>query len=210
MARRSLLSLLALAIPLPALAAAPDPGPAAPIDSLYQALLKLMHVGTSQPFTQRFQSIAPVIERVFNLTAVLKLSIGPRWDSLDKTVQAQLLKAFRDFTVATYVANFDSFEGEQFKVLPEQRAVGAERVVETQLIQSNGKPVRLDYLMRQGDQGWQVVDVLMDGTISKVAVQRSDFRSLLTNGGAPALIASLERKAADLSGGALKAPAKPG
>jgi phospholipid transport system substrate-binding protein len=39
--------------------------------------------------------------------------------------------------------------------------------------------------------------------ISRVAVQRSDFRRILSNGG-DALLASLQRKAPDLSGGALE------
>jgi len=37
---------------------------------------------------------------------------------------------------------------------------------------------------------WKAVDVLADGSISRVAVQRSDFRSLLASGDAPALLAS--------------------
>jgi phospholipid transport system substrate-binding protein len=54
--------------------------------------------------------------------------------------------------------------------------------------------------MRQGPGGWQAVDVLETGTISQVAVQRSDFRSLL-EGGADKLIASLKAKVDKLSGG---------
>ena len=42
--------------------------------------------------------------------------------------------------------------------------------------------------------------MLTDGTISQVAVQRSDFGGLLASGGAPALRAGLERKVANLSG----------
>ena len=45
--------------------------------------------------------------------------------------------------------------------------------------------------------------VLSDGSISQVAVQRSDFRGLIASGGAPALQAGLERKVANLSNGAL-------
>ena len=40
-------------------------------------------------------------------------------------------------------------------------------------------PTPLDYVMRQGEKGRRAVDVLLDGSISRVAVQRSDFRSLL-------------------------------
>ena len=51
--------------------------------------------------------------------------------------------------------------------------------------------------------GWQAVDVLLNGSISQVAVQRSDFRASVAAGDASALIANLQRKVAELSGGAL-------
>jgi phospholipid transport system substrate-binding protein len=57
--------------------------------------------------------------------------------------------------------------------------------------------------MSQTASGWKVVDVLEDGSISRVAVQRSDFRAVLASGGSDALLEELSRKASDLSGGAL-------
>jgi phospholipid transport system substrate-binding protein len=75
--------------------------------------------------------------------------------------------------------------------------------VQTQII-SGGDRIRLDYVMRAGGDGWRVVDVLFEGSISRVAVQRSDFRKILAGGDAEALIASLGRKIADLSDGALR------
>ena len=80
-----------------------------------------------------------------------------------------------------------------------------EVVVATQISPRSGSPTRLDYVMRQMPSGWRAVDVLADGSISRVAVQRSDFQSLLASGG-QALIASLQRKVQTLSGGALVSP----
>ena len=57
--------------------------------------------------------------------------------------------------------------------------------------------------MRRQGSAWKAVDVLADGSISRVAVQRSDFRRLVSRGGAQALIESLNQKTNDLSGGAL-------
>jgi phospholipid transport system substrate-binding protein len=61
----------------------------------------------------------------------------------------------------------------------------------------------LDYVMRAEDAGWKAVDILLDGSISRVAVQRSDFRSLLRPGDASALIESLQRKVDQLSAGTM-------
>jgi phospholipid transport system substrate-binding protein len=62
----------------------------------------------------------------------------------------------------------------------------------------------MDYVMRQEGAGWKVVDVLAEGSISRVASQRSEMRSLLADGGGPGLLVSLRQKTAELSGGILQ------
>lgn len=189
------------------LAAAPMPLRAAnsaviaPIQQLYDALLAAMKAGQA-PFAQRFDQLAPVVDVVFDLPAILQASIGPSWDALSADQHSTLLTAFRRYTIATYVANFNSFNGQRFEVSPETRALpNNDQVVTSHLIPPSGDPRRLDYVMRKMNGPWQVVDVLLDGTISRVAVQRSDFRHMLTQGGSAALVVSLQSKAAQLSGG---------
>lgn len=117
---------------------------------------------------------------------------------------SRLLEAFRRYTVASYVANFDSFAGQSFTVSPDTRNFDNGRVVvQSRVVPVSGDAIELDYVMQQTTSGWKVVDVLAAGSISRVAVQRSDFRRVLSNGGGDALVASLQRKITDLSGGAL-------
>ena len=54
-------------------------------------------------------------------------------------------------TIATYASRFDGYSGERFEVDPavETRAAGS--VVHTRIVQSNGEPVALNYLMRESD-----------------------------------------------------------
>jgi len=74
--------------------------------------------------------------------------------------------------------------------------------VTTEIVSVSGTRHELDYVMRQGGSGaWHAVDVLADGSVSQVAVERSDFRRLLNRGGAQALADSLSRKSDDLSDG---------
>jgi phospholipid transport system substrate-binding protein len=173
----------------------------APIQQLNNALLSVMKAGPGTPYKQRFDMLAPMIDRVFDLDAVLRASVGLEWTSMPPNQQNMLRQAFRQYTVASYINNFNSYNGQQFTIDPQTRAVGAEQVVRSQITSSSGDSHELDYVMRNTSNGWRVVDVLADGSISRVAVQRSDFRHLLSRGGAPALVASLTAKSRDLSDG---------
>jgi phospholipid transport system substrate-binding protein len=182
----------------------PDPV-AQPLHDLHSALEATMRAGRTTPFPDRFDALAPVVDQVFDLETVLKVSVGLRWDGMDGDVRDRLLRAYRRFTVATYVANFDRYDGKRFEVLPGARASGTDRIVGTELVTRGGQHVRIDYVMRVAGDTWRAVDILWEGSISRVAVQRSDFRKILVSGDAEALIASLRRKIADLSDGALNA-----
>lgn len=203
--RRSLFAMLALAaMPLSARAHA-DTAPAiATVQQFNAALLATMKSGRQTGFAQRFEALMPVIDQAFDLRAVLAVSVGPSWAGLPQDQQARLLDAFRRYTVASYVANFDNYAGQSFTVSPATRALGTDRlVVQSEIVPADGEATRLDYVMQQTAAGWKVVDVLAAGSISRVAMQRSDFRRILSSGGGEALLASLQHKTADLSGGAL-------
>ena len=175
-------------------------GPAAPVAELDDALLHIMRLGRGAAFAERAAVLRPVVEKAFDLPEILRVSVGPSWASIAPGEQAKLLDVFVRYTVASYVANFDSYNGQRFDIAPQTRTVGRDQVVETNLVPTAGDATRIDYVMRRGAAGWKAVDVLVDGSISRVAVQRSDFRSLL-RGGPEKLIASLERKVANLQSG---------
>jgi phospholipid transport system substrate-binding protein len=210
--RRLLLGLAAAAVAWPGLA--PGVGQAQVtsqaaeaqkiVSELYAGLRGIMSLGAGAPFQRKFDQLAPVIDRDFDLESILRTSVGLRWASLGEAAQNALFSVFRAFTVASYTANFGEDGGERFEVLPETRSSGNDLVVASRLIPSSGDPVRLDYVMHSGAMGWRIVDVLLNGSISRVAVQRSDFRSLLASGSATPLIDSLRQKVVALSDGAMR------
>jgi len=162
-----------------------------------------MQAGQRTPFAQRYAALAPAVEGAFDIPGILQLSVGPRWRTLPPNEQQALLDVFRKFTIASYVANFDEYKGERIELLPESRTIGADQVVATRIVPARGDPTRIDYVMRRTAAGWRAVDVLLNGSISQVAVYRSDWRASLASGAGP-LIANLQRKVADLSGGAIR------
>jgi phospholipid transport system substrate-binding protein len=167
-------------------------------------LLAAMKIGERADFSHRFQTLAPEVDQAFDLATVLAVSVGPSWTSFSPDQQNRLLDAFRRYTVVSYLANFNSYAGQSFTMSPDTHSLGSGRVVvQSRIVTMRGEATELDYVMNQTPAGWKVVDVLAAGSISRVAVQRSDFRHILANGGCDALLMSLQRKAVDLSGGTL-------
>ncbi len=191
--------LLASLLPCVALATPPE---AAPVAALDAALLTTMQAGSAgQSFTARDAALAPVIRQSFNLPVVTQNSVGFLWSTLPAAQQQTLVGLMGSFTTASYVAEFSSFHGEKFTLLPAEKTLGDEKIIETRLDPSSGSPTELDYVVADGPHGWQITDVLLDGTISQVAVHASDFSSLVNQGDASPLIKALRAKIASLSSG---------
>jgi phospholipid transport system substrate-binding protein len=192
------LALLALALPATAHADSP---PAQTVSSVYDALLGAMKQGPTLGFGGRRQLLDPEIRRDFNLPLMTRLVVGPPWRSLLGDQQQALVDAFSDFSIATYANRFRDFSGERFVVDPTATPrPSGDVIVHTKLFTGDGETVQLDYLMRENSGRWRIIDVFLTGTISELAARRSEFSSVLRQGGADALIELLKKKTAELSG----------
>ena len=186
------LALLLIAAPLaqPA-AAASDPQDV--VRSFYGVLLGNMREGRVLGESGRLARLAPVVDRSFDIPAMTRLAIGPSWASLTPAQQQQLIAAFGHYVAATYADQFDTYSGEQLQVTGE-RPLGADVVVETRIVKSKSDVTRLDSLWRQDQGGRRISDVYLDGSISQLAVHRSEFHSILRREGVDGLVIALNRE----------------
>ena len=192
------LAALAASLAVPAARAEDAAGATAPVDALDSALQAIDAGGSG--FAARASRLAPAVDGAFDLETLLRNSVGLGWSAIPAAQQQRLVAVFRQFTLASYVSNFAGTD-DRFAVVPPPRQLGANVVVQSSITPPGGSPTRIDYVMHQTPAGWRATDVLVDGTISRVAIQRSDFRSVLADGGPDALIASLGRKVTSLSDG---------
>jgi phospholipid transport system substrate-binding protein len=170
--------------------------PANPQDSVrgfYDALLTTMKDGRTLGQSGRYARLAPVIGRLFDVPLMARLAVGPSWATLSPTQQQQVSEAFGHYISATYADRFDSYSGEQLQVTGD-RPYGAEIVVQTKITNSKGDSARLNYRMHENAGSWQISDVYMDGSISQLATQRSEFHSIVQRDGVDGLIMALNRK----------------
>jgi len=165
-----------------------------PVKSFYDALLSVMKQAKELGVRGRYDKLSGPIRSTFDLAAMTRIAVGPEWNSIPAAEQTALVDNFSRMTIATYASRFDGYSGERFEVEPESETRGTGRIVHTKLVQSNGEPVTLNYLLRDSGGAWKVVDVYLTGAISELATRRAEFAVILKSGGPSALVDSLRQK----------------
>lgn len=190
---------LTLLAAVPAVATADVP-PQTVVDDFYGSLLGVMKDAGKLGFDGRYKRLEPVIEKTYNLPLMTRISVGPQWNSMTPEQQSRLVDSFKRYTVATYASRFDGFDGEHFDVSPNPSpSQGSDVIVETKLVPGHGDAVVLNYLMRQNDGTWHVIDVFLSGTISELATRRSEFTSVLRRDGPDGLVAELDKRIKEMA-----------
>ena len=183
-----------------ATAQAPDPA-VQQVQTFYDALLDSMKHSKELGVQGRFNKLKPVFEQVFDLAVMASISVGPdKWAALSPADQQMLVVAFERMTVASYAKNFDGYSGEKFVVDPTATPRGTDRLVQSKLV-SGAQTVPFGYRLRQASGVWKILDIYLNGNISQLAVQRSDYSATFSASGAAGLAKKLNEKSALLLGG---------
>jgi phospholipid transport system substrate-binding protein len=183
-----------LALPAQRAAAVPSGGGTATVQAFYSTLLDTMRNGPQLGAQGRYAKIAPAIAQNFDIPLMTRIAIGPDWATLTPAQQAQVTQAFEHYVAAVYAERFHKYDGEQLKVTGEE-ASPAGTVILSQIVDSSGQPVNINYLMRND----KIADVYLNGTISELATRRSEFGAILKTSGINGLIQALNNKAAALA-----------
>lgn len=193
----SLLALLLLASPAAAEGPAATPpvdGAKPPIATFYAALDASMKAGDSLSFDARKAQLAPVVAKTFDLPLMAAKVLGRHWRTLPPADQKNWIEAFSALTVRTYAEQFRENTGLQFEVVAAQAAPGGTALVRTKLRRANDEPVSIDYRLRPVAGSWRVIDIFLNGTVSELALRRSEYTSVLERDGFRPLVASLQSR----------------
>lgn len=200
---RTCLLLCAVALWAPPLAAAADPGrtPVQVVEGFHNALIDAMKRADELGYQGRYDELAPVLEQSFDLDFMAEKSVGRYWKRLDADSQRRWLDVFVRLTTANYAGRFNAFSGQSFETLGEEPAAHETVVVQTKLVLPKDEDVQLNYRLRSTPEGWRIVDIYLNGTVSELALRRSEYSSVLGRDGFDTLVAQLDKKVTDLSSG---------
>ncbi len=159
----------------------------------------LVHAMKANGYQARYDALAPAMTKSFDFATMTRIAVGPRWATLPSDQQTALIEAFRRFSVANYANQFESYSGERFETVGAAEPAPQGLIVPTVLQPADGKPIKVNYLLHRTATGWRIVDIYLEGTISQLAVRRSEFTSVLAQSGADGLAHLLDQKAKRLA-----------
>ena len=169
--------------------------PVQTVNSLHATLLKGMQEGDKIGFQGRFKLLAPVINRTHDLSFIAHTILGKLWTKLDREQQHIFIGTFRKLSISTYAGWFKNYEGERFEFIEKKTIPRNQILLRNRLIKANGDTVSLDYILRQGKEGWHIINILADG-VSDLALKRVEYRSMLRQKGVTVFIDRLKEKIA--------------
>ncbi len=193
---------------------APLPEPAAPqvqqppgalddaaqvVERFHTTLVNVMKDATALGFEGRFKWLEPAVAETFNIPFMAQITSGIYWNRSSEEQREKFTKAFADMSTATYAARFRNYAGEAFDIKGAQEEGRNSIIVHTEIVDSDGGHTQLNYLLRNFDGAWQVVDIYFNGSISELAVRKSDYSNILKNGGMDALTAALNAKVSEMA-----------
>jgi phospholipid transport system substrate-binding protein len=193
-------SVTCLVLPIAA-SAEPDATPESVVESFHRALIDVMKNAESLGYQGRVRALTPVIAETFDVPFMARTSIGRHWDKASKSERERFVDTFTRFMIANYAGRFDGYSGQSFQIIGNEPARMDTVVVKTRLVNPGEENVDLGYRMRLVNGKWKVLDVYLDGTVSELALRRSEFSSIVKRDNFEALIAAIDAKIAKLAAG---------
>jgi phospholipid transport system substrate-binding protein len=130
----------------------------------------------------------------FDFAAMTELALGNYNDQVSSEQRPAIVSEFRHLLVRTYSSALLEYTDQSLVYLPtEGEEADGEVTVRAEIQQSGGFPIPIDYLLRNGADGWKVVDVSVDD-VSLVTNYRSSFARAIKKDGVDGLIRTLRER----------------
>jgi len=172
--------------------------PEVTIETFHAGLLEIMKQAEELGIEGRIDKLTPLMNKTFDLKFMASKTVGRHWRKLTAEEKGRWVDLFKRFTCANYAGRFTGFTGEKFVTVGVEDAPRETHVVLTKIIIPGDEDVQLNYRMIERNGSWKVIDVFLNGTVSELALRRSEYSSALKRDGFASLLDSVEEKIEDL------------
>jgi phospholipid transport system substrate-binding protein len=149
----------------------------------------------SAPTAERVARLKGVLNNAADLPYIARVILGRYWRQATEAQQAEYLRLFDALVLQTMAERIDSYSGQTFEVTGSRKADDTDTVVSTNILTPSGGPsYRVDWRVRQGEDGaFRLIDIVAEG-VSLVLTQRSEVNDIVGRSGVDGLLAEMRRR----------------
>jgi phospholipid transport system substrate-binding protein len=174
--------------------------PASVVGDLGSRAIASMQSGdTAAAKQERFRQL---LRQYFDVEACARFALGTYWVTATAPQRQEFVELYEDYVVASYSTALRALGGASFEVLGSHS--DREGVIVSSRVQINGgAPIRIDWRLNPINQGYKVIDVIVNG-ISTASTQHSDLVSVIqrNSGHVQSLLIAMREK--NVSNGVLR------
>ena len=128
-----------------------------------------------------------------------KLALGKNWKKASNDQKIEFVDQFRTLLIRTYSKSLQEFSDQTINFFPLKGDTGKTKVVvKSEVLQSGGPSIPVDYRLRLKNDEWKVYDIKIDG-VSLVTNYRGTFSQEMRKGGMKAVLKMLQEKNAKVA-----------
>jgi phospholipid transport system substrate-binding protein len=182
--------------------------PLAPPQQVIQKTADQLQVSLQKPeYKADFKKATALVDQIINphidFDRVAILVLGKHWRTATPGQKERFKQEFRMLLVRTYTTAFTEYANWKIRYLPlEKEASDKKAMVKTEILQSGGQPVAVNYRMIHEGDDWKVYDVLIEG-ISLLQNYRTSFNDEVEQTGS---LDQLIKHLAERNAGAMREP----
>lgn len=177
-----------------------DAAPKEVVQRLHDGLLESMQRGPNSTFEERFELLEPVVRETQHGSALAQLVLKNHWGDLEKDQKKRFVELLTELSIATYADRFNNYGGESFNIESTDEVRDGVMYVRSYLTKADGERVSLDYVLREFDKGWRIINIIANG-VSEVSVKRTEYDAVMKKGGFEELVKKLEEQIAEFREG---------
>jgi phospholipid transport system substrate-binding protein len=156
-----------------------------------KALPVLRDRGT--PLQARRRELRGLLETHFDFQDMARIALGYHWRQLNPSQRAEFVQLFTAFIENAYLSKIQDYSGQEVEVLGQNPEGQGFARVRSRIVQPGKQPIKVDYLLRQMNDGWKIYDVTVDN-ISIISNYRNQFNRVINDQGYAKLIADMRAK----------------
>lgn len=178
------------AVATPRLAGAAD-DPKAFVQGVGNQVIKVLQ--QNLPRDKTGEQLNAIWLGAFDVDGIGRAVLGKNWKKATEEQRKAYMELFPKYVAKLYAIQFSDYSGETFAVKGSKTMSDGSAIVNAEIDQPQGGPIKLDFIVMNAGQGLKVTDVKVEG-VSLLVTKRSEFDSVVAQKGIDGLIQAMRQK----------------